>query len=93
VTAMTPIESTNAMTNPTIVTGFTARFSIPIAQAPIASNQGPCKINMPAGTLPGCSLPATGTKVHLVFSRQDSTTTVKRVNGTPVPDNIVVTLP
>jgi len=30
--------------------------------------------------------------VHLIFSRQDSTTTVKRVNGTPVPDTIVVTL-
>jgi hypothetical protein len=93
VTAMTPVESTNPTTNPTLITGFTSRFSIPIAQAPLASNQGPCKINMPAGTLPGCSLPATGTKVHLIFSRQDSTTTVKKVNGVPVPDNIVVTLP
>jgi hypothetical protein len=92
VTTLTPIESTNPSTNPTIVTGFTSRFSVTIAQAPTGSNQGPCRIMSPPGTLPGCMLPSTGTKVHLVFSRQDSTTTVKRVNGTPVPDSIIVQL-
>lgn len=93
VTGLTPIETANPMTNPTLITGFTSRFTITTAQAPVASNQGPCKINNPAGTLPGCAQPGTGTKVHLIFSRQDSTTTIKRVNGMPVPDNIVVTLP
>lgn len=92
VTALTPLESTTATTNPTLVTGFSSKFSITIALAPTNANAGPCKMLSPPGTLPGCSLPSTGTKVHLVFSRQDSTTTVKRVNGTPVPDNIIVQL-
>jgi hypothetical protein len=92
VTALTPLESTTATTNPTLVTGFSSKFSITIAMAPTNNNAGPCKILAAPGTLPGCSLPSTGTKVHLIFSRQDSTTTVKRVNGTPVPDSIIVQL-
>ncbi|HWE27117.1 MAG TPA: carboxypeptidase regulatory-like domain-containing protein [Polyangia bacterium] len=92
VTAMAPLESNNAMTNPTVVTGFSAKFSINIAMAPTASNAGPCKQMSPPGTLPGCAIPGTGTKVHLIFSRQDSTTTVKRVDGTTVPDTIIVQL-
>jgi carboxypeptidase family protein/Big-like domain-containing protein len=91
VTPLTPIETTTTTTNPTVVTGFTARFSITIAQAPTTMNAGPCKIGL-AAPLPGCAIPGTGTKVHLIFSRQDSTTTVKRVNGTTVPDNIIVQL-
>lgn len=94
VTGLAPVESTNATTNPTLITGFTSRFTITTAIAPTSgagAQYGPCKMSLP--TPPGCSLPATGTKVHLIFSRQDSTTTVKRVNGVPVPDNIVVTLP
>jgi hypothetical protein len=92
VTTLTPLESNNGSTNPTVITGFASRFAITIAVSPTTANQGPCKINSPAGTLPGCSIPGTGTKVHLVFSRQDSTTTVKRVNGTTAPDNVVVQL-
>lgn len=91
VTTLTPLESTNTMTNPTILTGFTSRFSINIGYAPTNVNAGACKIvtlNMP-GT---CTAPGSGTKVHLIFSRQDSTTTVKRVNGVTVPDNIIVQL-
>ena len=91
VTTLTPLESTNTMTNPTILTGFTSRFSINIGYAPTNMNAGACKVvtlNMP-GT---CTPPGAGTKVHLIFSRQDSTTTVKRVNGVTVPDNIIVQL-
>jgi len=91
VTTLTPLESTNTMTNQTIITGFTSRFSINIGYAPTNMNAGACKIatlNMP-GT---CTPPGAGTKVHLIFSRQDSTTTVKRVNGVTVPDNIIVQL-
>ena len=90
VTALTPLESNTPTTNPTIVTGFSSKFSVTIAVAPTNMNAGPCAIQMPPGTLPGCSIPAMGTKIHLVFSRQDSSTTVKRVNGTPVPDTIIV---
>ena len=39
-----------------------------------------------------CTPPGSGTKVHLIFSLQDSTATVKRVDGTPVPDGIIVQL-
>ncbi|MDB4971189.1 MAG: putative lipoprotein [Myxococcales bacterium] len=92
VTQLTSLESTNATNNPTLVTGFSSKFKIQISLSPQNANAGPCKMQNPVGTLPGCSLPATGTKVHLVFSRQDSTTTVKRVNGTPVPDTIIVQL-
>ncbi|HEY2749072.1 MAG TPA: hypothetical protein VGL86_30840, partial [Polyangia bacterium] len=92
VTALSSLETTTPTTNPTVVTGFSSRFSIAIAVAPTASNAGPCKQSVPAGTLPGCAIPGTGTKVHLIFSRQDSTATVKKVDGTTVPDNIIVQL-
>jgi hypothetical protein len=92
VTTLTPLESANTTTNPTVVTGFSSKFQITIAMAPTMSNAGPCKQLSPAGTLPGCAIPGSGTKVHLIFSRQDSTTTVKRVNGTTAPDNIIVQL-
>lgn len=92
VTALSSLETTTASTNPTVVTGFSSKFSIAIAMAPTASNAGPCKQSVPAGTLPGCAIPGSGTKVHLIFSRQDSSTTVKKVDGTTVPDNIIVQL-
>jgi hypothetical protein len=92
VTALSSLETTTPLTNPTVVTGFSSKFSITVAVAPTTANAGPCKQMSPAGTLPGCSIPAVGTKVHLIFSRQDSTTTVKRVNGTTAPDNIIVQL-
>ena len=92
VTALSSLETNTAGTNTTVVTGFSSKFSITIAMAPTAMNAGPCKQSVPAGTLPGCAIPGSGTKVHLIFSRQDSSTTVKRVDGTTVPDNIIVQL-
>jgi len=92
VTALSSLETATTTTNPTVVTGFSSRYSITIAMAPTAMNAGPCKQLSPPGTLPGCAIPGSGTKVHLIFSRQDSTTTVKRVNGTTAPDNIIVQL-
>jgi hypothetical protein len=92
VTALASLESATPTTNPTIVTGFSSKFSITVGVAPTNAHAGPCKQLSTAGTLPGCSIPASGTKVHLIFSRQDSTTTVKRVNGTTAPDNIIVQL-
>jgi hypothetical protein len=91
VTTLTPLESTNPMTNPTILTGFTSKFSITIGVAPAASNAGACKV-ITVGQPGQCTPPGVGTKVHLIFSRQDSSSTVKRVNGTTVPDNIIVQL-
>ncbi|HEY1586415.1 MAG TPA: carboxypeptidase regulatory-like domain-containing protein, partial [Polyangia bacterium] len=61
VTALTSLETTTPTTNPTVVTGFSSRFSIAIAVAPTAMNAGPCKQAVPAGTLPGCAIPGTGT--------------------------------
>jgi hypothetical protein len=92
VTLLSSLETATPTTNPTVVTGFSSKFSITIAMAPTASNAGPCKQMTPPGTLPGCAIPGVGTKVHLIFSRQDSTTTVKRVDGTTAPDNIIVQL-
>jgi hypothetical protein len=92
VTPITPLESANTMTNPTVVTGFSSKFSITIGVAPQNMNAGPCKQLGGSNPLPGCATPGTGTKVHLIFSRQDSTSTVKRVDGTTVPDNIIVQL-
>ncbi len=92
VTTLSPLENATPTTSPTVVTGFSSKFSITIAVAPTNMHAGPCKQLNPPGSLPGCAIPGTGTKVHLVFSRQDSTTTVKRVNGTTVPDNIIVQL-
>ncbi|MCU1282992.1 MAG: putative lipoprotein [bacterium] len=92
VTALTSLETATPTTTPTVVTGFSSRFSITVGIAPTNANAGPCKQLNPPGTLPGCSIPAVGTKVHLIFSRQDSTTTVKRVNGTTAPDNVIVQL-
>ena len=92
VTALTPLESANTMTNPTLITGFSSKFQIAIAMAPTMSHAGPCKQQTMPPMLPGCAIPGSGTKVHLIFSRQDSTTTVKRVNGTTAPDNIIVQL-
>jgi hypothetical protein len=91
VTAITPLESANAGTSPTVVTGFSSKFSINIGIAPAMSNAGPCKI-ITVGAAGTCTPPGAGTKIHLIFSRQDSTTTVKRVNGTTVPDNIILQL-
>lgn len=92
VTALQPLESTNPTTNPTLVTGFTSRFQVTIGYAPTNMNEGPCIIQNPR-VFPGCTLPDTNSTIHLVFSRQDPSTTVKRVNGAPVPDNIVVSIP
>ncbi len=92
VTALSSLENGTPTTTPTLITGFSSKFSISIAVAPTAGNAGPCKQLSPAGTLPGCAIPGVGTKVHLIFSRQDSTMTVKRVDGTTVPDNIIVQL-
>ncbi|HEY1587704.1 MAG TPA: carboxypeptidase regulatory-like domain-containing protein [Polyangia bacterium] len=92
VTALTSLESANTMTSPTVVTGFSSKFQISIAMAPTMSHAGPCKQQTMPPMLPGCAIPGSGTKVHLIFSRQDSTTTVKRVNGTTAPDNIIVQL-
>ncbi len=92
VTALSSLETNTPMTNPTVITGFSSKFSITIAYAPTASNAGPCKQIAGQTMFPGCAIPGVGTKVHLIFSRQDSTTTVKRVDGTTAPDNIIVQL-
>ncbi|HXU67683.1 MAG TPA: carboxypeptidase regulatory-like domain-containing protein [Polyangia bacterium] len=92
VTALSSLETNTASTNPTVVTGFSSKFSITIAVAPTTgtgAHSGPCKQPLIS---PTCALPGSGTKVHLIFSRQDSSTTVKRVDGTTVPDNIIVQL-
>ena len=91
VTTLTPLESTNPMTNSTILTGFTSKFQLVIGVAPTNMNAGACKV-VTVGGAGTCTPPGAGTKVHLIFSRQDSTTTVKRVNGVTVPDNIIVQL-
>jgi hypothetical protein len=93
VTLLTPIESNNASTNQTVITGFTPRFSVTIGQAPQNGNFGPCMVVSPApGQLPGCTPPGKGTVIHLVFSRQDPSTTVKHVDGTTVGDDIAITI-
>jgi hypothetical protein len=91
VTGLQPLESTNTTANQTLITGFTSRFQITIGNAPTNMNEGPCIMQTPR-VFPGCTQPGVGTKIHLIFSRQDPSTTVKRVNGAPVPDNIIVTL-
>ena len=92
VTTLTSLETATPTTNPTVITGFSSKFQISIAMAPTTANAGPCKQIGGTPTFPGCAIPGSGTKVHLIFSRQDSTTTVKRVNGTTAPDNVIVQL-
>jgi hypothetical protein len=89
VTGLYPLENTNG--GATLVTGFSSKFQIVIGVAPASTNAGACKV-ITVGQPGTCTPPGVGTKVHLIFSHQDSTTTVKRVNGTTVPDNIIVQL-
>ena len=53
VTVLSSLETTTPSTNATLVTGFSSKFSITIANAPTAMHAGPCKQSVPAGTLPG----------------------------------------
>jgi hypothetical protein len=94
VTGLAPSEGSAAGANATVITGFTSRFVVTLGLNPPTSGYGPCMIQATApNPLPGCALPTSGTKVHLIFSRQDPSLTVKRVDGSTVPDNIIVTIP
>jgi hypothetical protein len=83
VTRIYPIEPANSGTTP--ITGFARQW---LLQFNDTSGGGGCKSGVP------CSQPASGTKIHLLFSHVPSGNTVHRVNGQPVQDNqITMTIP
>ncbi len=92
VTRMTPLESQAAHMP---ITGFSSRWQVVFDDG----STGGCQAGLTKGTT--CTVPTAGTtKVHFVFSKAintGSTTTgsVKRADGTPVPDNgmLVVVIP
>src|SRR5262249_7556132 len=79
VTQITPLESTN--NGATVQTGFSARWQVQVDTGPPMPMSGPCRNNV------ACTKIGSGTTLHPVFSRQTGLV-VKRVDGTPVPDDV-----
>jgi hypothetical protein len=88
VTAMTPLENT---TPNMPVTGFSSRWKIVYDN----SGTGGCKPGVTKANPALCIPPTAGTNVHLVFSHTSANATVKRPDGTPIPDDnrLIVTIP
>jgi hypothetical protein len=92
VTRIIPLES-QAPNMP--VTGFSSRWRINYDN----KTNGGCMPGVSKGTMtaPGpCSPPVAWGTVHFVFSKQSGPTTIKRADGTPVPDDsatLAVTIP
>lgn len=84
VTLIQPMESPIPGTG--LYTGFATRFAVRYD----STGTGGCSSALMSTP---CQRPASGTKIHLVFSKQGPNTTVRRVNGQPVDDSIVVVIP
>jgi hypothetical protein len=85
VTQIVPLETPVAGVG---YTGFASRWRV---QYDIpAPSTGGCSSAL---VMTPCQRPASGTKIHLVFSKLDPNSTVRRVSGQPVDDSVVVVIP
>lgn len=69
------------------VTGFSTTWAV---QYDAPGTGGGCSATL---GMVSCTRPKSGTKIHLVFSKLDPGSTVRRVNGQAVDDKIVVVIP
>jgi hypothetical protein len=95
VTKMTPLENTSPGMP---ITGYSSRWKVIFDTTDTMGASGGCKPGVLKQTMamPGpCIPPAAGTSAHLVFSHVNGQNTVKRADGTPVPDDnkLLVTIP
>jgi hypothetical protein len=67
-----------------VVTGFTTKWAVQY-DSPGAGGCSPL--------VASCTKPTSGTRIHLVFSKLDPSSTVRRVSGEAVSDQIVVVIP